>query len=151
MNLSEAKQNAKDLNETLAVLITASEGMKDADFAAMQKRKDAMEGAIADAHKRLVEASNDADEKVAKVKADADAQLADFKKQIKDAENVLAAVRVEGNVQRETMRESIASERASLLKASQEAVWRLDSQIVQKQKTLGELNAAIEAARARFA
>lgn len=151
MNLSEAKQNAKDLNETLTVLIAATEGIKDSDFAALQKRKDALEAAIADTQKRLGEASTVASDKIAKAQADADMKLKELDNQIKTAESALIAARNEAVITRETMRESIANERASLLQERQRVISGLDAQIATKTKTLADMNAAIDAGRARFA
>jgi hypothetical protein len=151
MNLNEAKQNAKELSETLATLVAATEGIKESDFAAQQARKDSLEAAIADTKKRMIAESNGAVEKIAKAKADTDAKLAELDNQIKAAETLLKHTQNDAKVARETMRESIASERAVLLKEKQEILSRLDVQIAAKVKSLADIDAAIEAGRARFA
>jgi len=151
MNLREAKQTVKELNQSLTVLVDACEGLKEADFDALQKRKDSLEATIADTQKRLKEASAFTEDQIAQAKKDTDAKLADFKKQIGDAETKLQTVRMEINVLRETMREAIAQEKADLLTAKQLEVKRLDETIAGKQKTLESLNAAIDEARKRFA
>ena len=150
-NIREAKQNLRDLNESLSVLITACEGIKEADFEAQLKRKESLDTVIADTQKRLKDVTAECDEKTQAAKADADAKLADFKKQISDAETALKNLRSEMTVSRETMRESIASERAALLKERQEQIARLDEAIAAKTKTLESMNAAIAEARRKFA
>lgn len=151
MNIAEAKQNLKDLQQSIAVLVTATEGLKEADFEAQLKRKESLDTVIADTQKRLKDVTAECDEKVSAAKADSDAKLADFKKQLKDAENAISAARTELNVSRETMREAIASERATLLQEKQAELKRLDETIAGKAKTLESLNSAIEEARRRFA
>jgi archaellum component FlaC len=151
MNLNEAKQNARDLNATLATLVAATEGVKESDFAAQQARKDALEAAIADTQKKLIAESNAAIDKLAKAKFDTDAKLAELDNQIKTAQTLLKATQNDANVSRDAMRESIASERAALLKEKQEILSRLDVQIAAKVKSLADIDAAIEAGRARFA
>lgn len=151
MNIREAKQNLRDLGESLMVLVAATDGIKESDFEALQKRKDVLEANIADAQKRAKDASAFAEDKIAQAKADTDAKLADFKKQIGDAETALKNLRTELNVSREIMQVNIASEKAALLGERQAELKRLDETIAGKTKTLESLNVAIEEARKRFA
>jgi len=150
MNLSEAKQTAKEFSEALTVLIAATEGIKQSDFAALQARKDNLEAAIADTKKRLGDASVEAQAKITQAQADTDAKLAEFDNQIKTAESALKALRADADVSRGKMKESISSERAVLLKEKSEVVARLDAQIASKIKQLSDIESAIEAGRARF-
>jgi len=150
MNLSEAKQTAKEFSEALTVLIAATEGIKQSDFAALQARKDNLEAAIADTKKRLGDASVEAQAKITQAQADTDAKLVEFDNQIKTAESALKALRADADVSRGKMKESISSERAVLLKEKSEVVARLDAQIASKIKQLSDIESAIEAGRARF-
>ena len=150
MNLSEAKQTAKELSEALTVLVAATEGIKQSDFAALQARKDNLEAAIADTKKKLGDASVQAQEKITQAQAGADAKLVELDDQIKAAETLLRVTRNDANTVRENMRESIASERALLLKEKSEVAARLDAQIASKLKQLSDIEAAVEAGRARF-
>jgi len=150
MNLSEAKQTAKEFSEALTVLVAATEGIKQSDFAALQARKDNLEAAIADTKKKLGDASVQAQEKITQAQAGADAKLVELDDQIKAAETLLRVTRNDANTVRENMRESIASERAALLKEKSEVAARLDAQIASKLKQLSDIEAAVEAGRARF-
>jgi len=150
MNLSEAKQTAKEFSEALTVLVAATEGIKQSDFAALQARKDNLEAAIADTKKKLSDASVQAQEKIVQAQAGTDAKLVELDDQIKAAETLLRVTRNDANTVRENMRESIASERAALLKEKSEVAARLDAQIASKLKQLSDIEAAVEAGRARF-
>ncbi len=151
MNLSEAKQTAKELSEALTVLVAATEGIKESNFAALQERKVNLEAAIADTKKKLSDASVQAQEKITQAQANADAKLAELDNQIQTAEALLKAVRSDASAARENMRDSIANERAALLKEKNEVAARLDAQIASKLKQLSDIEAAIESGRARFA
>jgi hypothetical protein len=150
MNLSEAKQTAKELSEALTVLVAATEGIKESDFTALHARKENLEAAIADTKKKLGEASIQAQEKITQAQANTDAKLVELDNQIKTAESALKALRADADVSSGKMRESIASERAVLLKEKSEVAARLDAQIASKLKQLSDIEAAVEAGRARF-
>jgi len=151
MNLNEAKQTAKEFSEALTVLVAATEGIKQSDFAALQARKENLEAAIADTKKKLGDASVQAQEKITQAQAGADAKLTELDNQIKAAETLLRVTRNDATTVRENMRESIANERAALLKEKSEVSARLDAQIASKLKQLSDIDGAIEAGRARFA
>ena len=151
MHLSEAKDNLKTLRDSLTIIINATEGIKDSDFDQLQKLKENLDAAVADAQKRAIAASNTAEESIAKAKEKADGRIAEINKQAQDSENFLANLRASTDVQRETMRTSIQNERAQLLAAKQAEIKKLDEAIAARGKTLAEISAAIEEGRRKFA
>jgi len=151
MNLNEAKQNGRDLSETLTTLVAATEGVKESDFAAQQARKDSLEAAIADTKKRMIAESNGAVEKIAKAKADTEAKLAELDNQIKTAQTRLANLQIEVRTAGEVTRAKLGSEKAQLLSENTELKKQLDLQIAQKREQLEEINSAIEEGKRRFA
>lgn len=151
MQVREAIDNAKSLNETLAVLIAAAQGVDAKQLEGMLKQADALKKQLGDlkdnmradsaVHQKLM------DENAAAFKADRDQK----QKAIQELDSVLDARRKEVKAIEENHRQKLADETAAQTQTRRVQLDRLDNAIKVKTKQLEELTKAAEAYKQQVA
>lgn len=151
MNLTEARTSLKELAEAILLLNSASIGIKDSDFQALQKQKDSLETSLAELHKKVKTESDAANLEIANAQAAAKEKKAALTAEIARLEARTTEIEAQAIKSREAIRNELREYRAKEIAAKNLELKQVTEAAVSARRILDDINAQVEAGRKRFA